>query len=203
MNDIFFDLETQKSFQEVGGRENMKLLRVSVAVTFSTATNDFKSYTEKEVAALIADLKAADRVIGFIVLGFDYQVLKAYTSERLSDLKTLDLLDDIYNKLGFRVGLDALASATLGANKSADGLVAIQWFREGKIEQLIAYCRDDVAHLARRGEIDAALPRAGNQHSTRCQRRVRARRRVGENDFEWRIGGDGQAHGLVHAFRHY
>ena len=145
MNDIFFDLETQISFQEVGGRENMKLLRVSVAVTFSTATNDFKSYTEKDVPALVADLKAADRVIGFNVLGFDYQVLKAYTSERLSDFKTLDLLDDIYNKLGFRIGLDALASATLGANKSADGLLAIQWFREGKIDQLIAYCRDDVA----------------------------------------------------------
>ena len=145
MNDIFFDLETQKSFQEVGGRENMKLLRVSVAVTFSTATNDFKSYTEKDVPALVADLKAADRVIGFNLLGFDYQVLKAYTSERMSDLKTLDLLDDIYNKLGFRIGLDALASATLGANKSADGLLAIQWFREGKIDQLIAYCRDDVA----------------------------------------------------------
>jgi DEAD/DEAH box helicase domain-containing protein len=145
MNDIFFDLETQKSFQEVGGRENMKLLRVSVAVTFSTATSAFKSYTEKEVAALVADLKAADRVIGFNLLGFDYPVLKAYTTERLSDLKTLDLLDDIYNKLGFRVGLDALANATLGANKSADGLLAIQWFREGKIDQLIAYCRDDVA----------------------------------------------------------
>ena len=145
MNDLFFDLETQKSFQEVGGRENMRLLRVSVAVTFSTATNAFKSFTENEVAGLIADLKAADRVVGFNVLNFDYQVLKAYTSERLSDLKTLDLLDDLYNKLGFRVGLDALASATLGAQKSADGLLAIQWFRQGKIDQLIAYCRDDVA----------------------------------------------------------
>ncbi|MEW5719211.1 MAG: ribonuclease H-like domain-containing protein [Chloroflexota bacterium] len=145
MNDIFFDLETQKSFQEVGGRENMKLLRVSVAVTFSTATNEFKAYIEKDVTALVADLKAADRVIGFNLLNFDYQVLKAYTTERLSDLKTLDLLDDIYNKLGFRVGLDALAHATLGAQKSADGLLAIQWFREGKIDQLIAYCRDDVA----------------------------------------------------------
>ncbi|MCI0476423.1 MAG: hypothetical protein L0Y55_09265, partial [Anaerolineales bacterium] len=41
--------------------------------------------------------------------------------------------------------LDALAGATLGASKSADGLLAIQWFREGKIDQLIAYCRDDVA----------------------------------------------------------
>jgi DEAD/DEAH box helicase domain-containing protein len=144
MGDLFFDLETQRSIQEVGGRENLKLLRVSVAVTFSTATNEFKTYTEKDLAALIADLKSADRVIGFNLLNFDYPVLKAYTTERLSDLPTLDLLDDIYNKLGFRVGLDALASATLGTNKSADGLLAIRWFREGKLDELTAYCREDV-----------------------------------------------------------
>ncbi len=147
MNDLFFDLETQKSIQEVGGRENIKLLRVSVAVTFSTATNEFKTYTEKQVPALVADLQAAERVIGFNILNFDYQVLKYYTQERLSELPTLDLLADIYNKLGFRVGLDALAYATLGnaARKSADGLQAIQWFREGKLDELIAYCRADVA----------------------------------------------------------
>ena len=144
MNDIFFDLETQKSIQEVGGRENIKLLRVSVAVTFSSAANDFKSYTEKDVPALIADLKAADRVVGFNLRQFDYTVLKYYSSERLNDLTTLDLMEDIYNKLGFRIGLDGLAAATLGAKKSADGLAAIRWFREGKIDQLIAYCRDDV-----------------------------------------------------------
>lgn len=145
MSDVFFDLETQKSIQEVGGRENFKLLRVSVAVTLSGATNEFKSYTEKDVPALIADLKSATRVIGFNLKNFDYQVLKAYTAERLSDLPTLDLLEDIYNKLGFRIGLDALASATLDIHKSADGLLAIQWFREGKIDELISYCRDDVA----------------------------------------------------------
>ena len=145
MNDLFFDLETQKSIQEVGGRENIRLLRLSVAVTFSTATNDFKSYTESDAPALIADLKSADRVIGFNLRQFDYPVLKFYSQERLSDLPTLDLLEDIYNKLGFRLGLDALASATLGAQKSADGLAAIRWFREGKIDELIAYCRDDVA----------------------------------------------------------
>jgi DEAD/DEAH box helicase domain-containing protein len=145
MNDLFFDLETQKSIQEVGGRENIRLLRVSVAVTFSTAANEFESYTEKDVPTLIANLKAADRIIGFNLLNFDYPVLKFYTLERLSDLPTLDLLDDLYNKLGFRIGLDALASATLGSKKSADGLAAIRWFREGKIDELIAYCRDDVA----------------------------------------------------------
>jgi len=145
MNDLFFDLETQKSIQEVGGRENLRLLRVSIAVTLSAATSEFKTYTEQDVGTLITDLKSATRVIGFNLLSFDYQVLKAYTAERLSELPTLDLLEDIYNKLGFRVGLDALASATLGVNKSADGLAAIRWFREGKIDELITYCRDDVA----------------------------------------------------------
>ena len=147
MNDLFFDLETQKSFQEVGGRDasRLKLLRVSVAVTFSTATNEFKSYSEKQMNDLVVDLKAADRIIGFNILNFDFPVLKAYTQERLNDLQSLDMLEVIYNKLGFRVGLDALASASLGANKSSDGLQAIQWYREGKIDELIAYCRDDVA----------------------------------------------------------
>ncbi len=144
MNDVFFDLETQHSFQEVGGRENLRLLRVSVAVTFSAATGAFKDYREDDVPALVADLKAANRVIGFNLLQFDYPVLKYYTAERLGDLTTLDLLQDVYNKLGFRVGLDALASATLGTHKQADGLAAIRWFREGKLDQLIAYCRADV-----------------------------------------------------------
>jgi len=159
MKDLFFDLETQKSIQEVGGRENIRLLRVSVAVTFSTATNAFKAYTEPEVPALIADLKAADRVVGFNLLNFDYAVLKYYTPERLSELPTLDLMADIYDKLGFRAGLDALAAATLGptAGKSADGLTAIRWFREGKIDELIAYCRNDVA-------ITKRLFEAGRDH---------------------------------------
>ncbi len=145
MNDVFFDLETQRSIQEVGGRENLRLLRVSVAVTFSAATEKFKVYREDQVPALIADLKAASRVIGFNILQFDYPVLKYYTAERLSDLPTLDLLEDVYNKLGFRIGLDALASATLGAHKRADGLAAIRWFREGNLDQLIAYCCEDVS----------------------------------------------------------
>ncbi len=145
MNDLFFDLETQHSFQEVGGRENIRLLRVSVAVTLSTATNAFTVYREEDVPALVADLKAADRVIGFNLLQFDYPVLKRYTPERLNDFPTLDLLADLYNKLGFRIGLDALASATLGKNKSADGLAAIRWFREGNMDKLITYCCEDVA----------------------------------------------------------
>lgn len=143
-NILFFDLETQHTFQEVGGRMHLDKLRVSVAVTHSPATGEYRSYTESQVLYLIDDLFAADAVIGFNIIHFDYRVLKPYTAKDLNRLKTIDMLTHIHKRLGFRVSLSSLAQATLGADKSADGLTAVRWYREGKIDQLIAYCRDDV-----------------------------------------------------------
>ena len=64
MNTVYFDLETQKLFEEVRGRDPSKLL-LAWGVTWSTVRNDFAVYWEKDAAALIAELKSADRVIGF------------------------------------------------------------------------------------------------------------------------------------------
>lgn len=143
-NIVVFDLETQRSFQEVGGRHNIPRLGLSVAVTYSTAAGEYHHYTEEIVDDLVEELKAADLVVGFNVLSFDYQVLSAYTDHPLRQLPTVDMLDDIHRTLGFRLGLDALASATLGAGKSADGLQAIRWWRQGKMQELFDYCQQDV-----------------------------------------------------------
>lgn len=145
MNLVVFDLETQKLFDEVGGRQNTRLLRLACAVTYSTAQNDFSVYWEKDVNALIAELKSADRVIGFNIRSFDYEVLKAYApNERFNSLPTLDLMDEVYNTLGFRLSLDALASATLGSQKTADGVLSVQWFRQGLLDKVREYCQADV-----------------------------------------------------------
>jgi DEAD/DEAH box helicase domain-containing protein len=143
-NIVFFDLETRRSFQEVGGRHNIPRLGLSVAVTYSSAEDEYHHYTEETVADLIEELKAADLVVGFNVIRFDYQVLSAYTDDALRQLPTVDMLDDIYRTLGFRLSLDALATATLGTSKSADGLQAIRWWRQGKMQQLFDYCQQDV-----------------------------------------------------------
>ncbi len=143
-NIVFFDLETQRSFQEVGGRHNIPRLGLSVAVTYSTADDEYHHYAEDTVADLIEELQAADLVVGFNVLSFDYQVLSAYSNYPLRQLPTVDMLDDIYRTLGFRLSLDALASATLGVGKSADGLQAIRWWRQGKMQELFDYCQQDV-----------------------------------------------------------
>lgn len=143
-NIVVFDLETRRSFQEVGGRHNIPRLGLSVAVTYSTTDAEYHHYTEETVDELIEELKAADLVVGFNVISFDYQVLTAYTDHPLRKLPTVDMLDDIYRTLGFRLSLDALATATLGVGKSADGLQAIRWWRQGKMQELFDYCQQDV-----------------------------------------------------------
>lgn len=143
-NTLYFDLETQKSFDEVGGRHNIRRLGLSVGVTYSTADQEYHVYTEAQVDDLVRDLSSTDLVVGFNVIRFDYEVLRAYSDHPFEQIPTVDMLDHIHRALGFRVSLDSLASATLGAQKSADGLAAVRWYKTGQMEKIIAYCKQDV-----------------------------------------------------------
>jgi DEAD/DEAH box helicase domain-containing protein len=144
MNSVYFDLESQKLFEEVGGRDASQLL-LACGVTWSTARNDFAVYWEKDAAALIAELKTADRVIGFNILNFDYQVLKPYApNENFRAFRSTDMLADIFRTLGFRLSLDSIAKATLGATKTADGLKSVEWFKNGELDKVAEYCKADV-----------------------------------------------------------
>lgn len=142
---VYMDLETQKSAQEVGGWQNTHLMRVSVGVIFDSLEDRFFSFTEDEIDGLLAHLEKADLVVGFNIKRFDYGVLKAYTSKDLAALNTFDILEDVFRRLGFRIGLDHLAGETLNQRKSADGLQALEWFKQGEMEKLTKYCTQDVA----------------------------------------------------------
>ena len=141
---VFFDLETQRSAEEVGGWGNKHLMKVAVAVIYDSLEKKFISYMEEETNQLVEKLKSADLVVGFNLLNFDYAVLQPYTSDSLKTLKTFDILDDIKKRLGFRLSLNHLANKTLKVKKSADGLQSLQWFKEGKIDLITEYCIKDV-----------------------------------------------------------
>jgi DEAD/DEAH box helicase domain-containing protein len=143
-NTVFFDVETQFLAEEVGGWDHIHKMELAVAVTYSSADALFRHYGEAEVADLVDELRGADLVVGFNVLRFDYEVLRAYTEFPLWTLPTVDMLDYIHRALGFRLSLDAVASATLNTTKSADGIQAVHWFRQGEIEKVRAYCQRDV-----------------------------------------------------------
>ena len=111
---VVFDLETQRSFAEVGGRSQFHRLGVSVGVAYRYDRDEFVVVTEKEIGELITLLTEAELVVGYNIRGFDYEVLRAYTDEDLQQLPTFDIMYDLEERLGFRPKLDSVASATLG-----------------------------------------------------------------------------------------
>ena len=144
MNIVYFDLESQKLFEEVGGRDSSKLL-LACGVTWSTQRNDFAVYWEKDATALVAELKSADLVVGFNIINFDYEVLKPYApTTNFRSFRSKDMLQDIFRTLNFRLSLDSIAKATLGATKTADGVQSVQWYRNGELDKVAEYCKADV-----------------------------------------------------------
>ena len=142
---LYFDLETQKSAADVGGWGNTHLMKLAVGVVWDSLEQKHFSYLENEADRLVAKLWMADLVVGFNVIGFDYPVLQPYARDfDLQEITTFDMLVDVKRLLNHRLSLDHLAQNTLNAEKSADGLVSLQWYKEGKIDKIVAYCKQDV-----------------------------------------------------------
>lgn len=151
-NIVYFDLETQRSFGDVGGFSNKDKMGVSVGVTYSTARGSYEIYGESEMEQLTDDLLKADLVVGWNHIQFDYPVLQPYVFHTLFDQTiNLDMMLELEKMLGFRLKLDSVASASLGTGKSADGLDALRWWQEHKksgnfdpLRKIAEYCAFDV-----------------------------------------------------------
>ncbi|MBK1828183.1 ribonuclease H-like domain-containing protein [Haloferula rosea] len=151
-NIVYFDLETQRSFSDVGGSAHKDKMMMSVGVTYSTANESYRVYGEDEVDELVKELLKADLVVGWNHVEFDYPVLQGYTVFDLpNQTLNLDMMLALQEILGFRLKLDAAAAGSLGMGKTADGLDALKWWQEhkktGNIEPLMKiaeYCAFDV-----------------------------------------------------------
>jgi hypothetical protein len=144
-NVVYFDLETQRLANDVGGWDRKQDMGMSVGVTYSTAKGGYTIYPENRVDELIKELVEADLVVGYNVLNFDYAVLMGYTIlDLVEQLVTLDLLVEVEKIVGARLPLESLAKATLGVGKIAHGLDAVKWWREGRVMEIAEYCCFDV-----------------------------------------------------------
>ena len=141
---LYFDLETQKSADDVGGWGNIHEMKLAVGVVWDSCEQEYFSYLEGAASQLVTKLRTADLVVGFNVKKFDYGVLQPYADFDLDEITTFDMLIDVNKKLGHRLSLNHLAENTLNTEKSADGLVSLQWYKDGKIDKIIEYCKQDV-----------------------------------------------------------
>jgi len=102
-NIVYFDLETQRSANDVGGWNHIDRMGMSIGVTYSTARGGYMVYGEPQVNDLIQELQRADLVVGFNHIRFDYKVLEGYSVFDFSQVPSLDMLVDLNERLGHRL----------------------------------------------------------------------------------------------------
>lgn len=143
MRYVIFDLETQNTFQDVGSNES-SALDISVGTFYDSIDDKYTTVTVDELQEVWPILEKADALVGYNSNHFDIPLLNKYYPGDLTHIKSIDLLEEIRKSLGRRLRLDSVAEATVGAKKSAHGLQAVRWWREGKIDEIKKYCEQDV-----------------------------------------------------------
>lgn len=140
---LIIDVETQKLVQDVGGWDHIDKLGISVACAYDSKTDQFIAYRENELGKLI-ELCEERLVIGYNIRGFDLPVMVPY-GLKIARLDVFDIMYDLQTLTRQQfLKLEAVARGTLNAGKSADGLMAVEWWKKGEIQKIIDYCMQDV-----------------------------------------------------------
>ncbi len=143
MRIITLDLETRNFFQDTGSNEPASL-DISVVCIHDSLTDSYASFIESDLKGLWPILESAGGIVTWNGEHFDIPILNKYYSGDLTKIKSIDLMKEVQTMLGRRLKLDSVAAATLGTSKSGNGMEAVEWWRKGEIDKLIAYCTDDV-----------------------------------------------------------
>ncbi len=136
--EVVFDIET------IGDIQDMSSMKLTVISIYEYENDAYRSFEEHELGALWPIFERAERLIGFNSEHFDIPILNRYYTGDLLKFPGLDLLKVVKEVTGRRYKLNDLAKATLQMEKSADGLQAMEWFKEGKMDLIKQYCEQDV-----------------------------------------------------------
>jgi len=143
MRKVVFDIETTNFFTDTGSNDPASLTIACVCI-HDSETDTYQSFKENELEKLWPILEKTDLLIGFNSDHFDIPLLNKYYRGDLTKIKSIDLLKEIKKSLGRRLKLDTVAQATLGKKKTADGLAASIWWKQGEYQKVIDYCIEDV-----------------------------------------------------------
>lgn len=147
MKQVFFDIETKRTFSQVEGNfpEKLGISFVGVCVRDGHhGQGEMLGFFENELDQMFTIFEQADVLIGYNSDHFDIPALTTYYSGDIFKFPSLDLLARFKTATGHRVKLDVLAQETLGKGKSGDGLDAIKYYETGQLEKLKEYCLMDV-----------------------------------------------------------
>lgn len=159
--EVIFDVETKKLFSDIQtddpgdlGISVMSIYRRVLNSAHEEISGEMVSYWDPEagrtpdIGNSLSVFSEADRIIGFNSKHFDVPALVPYHGEKFRALKHFDIMDIVKNRLGRKLSLNALATETLGSEKTDVGTNAVLYWAkrdEESMEKLQKYCEADVA----------------------------------------------------------
>ncbi|MCK5588869.1 MAG: ribonuclease H-like domain-containing protein [Candidatus Pacebacteria bacterium] len=143
MKKLIFDIETKTALFDP---ETPTLLdmEISVISMHDSETDRYYSFQEEQFNEMWSFFEEADMFITFNGNYFDIPLLQKYAPFDLNTTYHLDVFAKVEKSIKKKIGLDAIASTTLGTSKSANGLQAVAWWNSGEIDKIIKYCEQDV-----------------------------------------------------------
>ncbi len=157
MDTLVFDIETQNFFTDPDVRwDNFAALKISAVGVYSYMQDKYFCFEENEISKLVELFDGARKIVGFSINRYDVPVLNLYfqrlpaqaglniQAPNIWEKERVDLLEEIEMASGQRISLSKLAEANLGVKKDHHGSEAINLYKEGKMEELKAYCLNDV-----------------------------------------------------------
>jgi DEAD/DEAH box helicase domain-containing protein len=142
MRTVVFDIETANWMGE--GRTQPVDLSIALVGIHDSATDSYSSFVEAELPQLWKILEETDVLVGYNSDHFDIPLLNKYYPGDLTKIKSIDLMKELYDRVGRRIRLDAVANGTLGKKKSGHGGQSLVWWRNGEVEKVRKYCIKDV-----------------------------------------------------------
>ncbi|MFH1508603.1 MAG: ribonuclease H-like domain-containing protein [bacterium] len=142
--EIVFDIETQNTFADIGSKNDMSKLLVSLVGVYSYETDKYLTFMEDELNEMWPLFENASRLITYNGKHFDLPVLNNYYSGDLLTFNNLDIYEEVEKSSGKRLKLDHIAKGTLNIGKIGSGLDAIEYWKKGDIDNLKKYCLKDV-----------------------------------------------------------
>ncbi|MCL7410702.1 MAG: hypothetical protein M8350_02665 [Methanosarcinaceae archaeon] len=163
---IFLDIQPKRSLHEVGGLENCQKMGISVCVTYSDILDQcsifmpddscleqfqnsmpdvyLNDHFSSDMDELLSILEK-DNVVGFNIKAFEYNLLRSYIGN-MSHIfsSTIDMVDHIYNLLGFNVSAENIIGCTLGLSKSQKEEHVLHECKDCNIEKIISHCKNNV-----------------------------------------------------------
>ena len=149
MKTIFFDLETQYLFKELGmiDSHSKDPTKLKVAVAGVLADKKPLFFHENQITELLEHLKNADLIVGHNLLRFDYLVLQPYVNVDIVKLlksKTFDMMLELEKSTGCWISLDDLGRRNLSIAKSVDTLKIPKMWRDGQHKEVKDYLANDL-----------------------------------------------------------